>query len=255
LKRWIAFAGVIGIGAWAASRRKTTEPEPVDAPEIGLADPDLAAAQDGVSVGWSSSEVRIAPVREVFDPDHWIESRVTLGRFYETDRRSNPEKIAREMIRQVATRCGEERRLDREEVDQWAAEMSRDPSLIRAAEDLLHAAGWNDEICGSPTVERKGPHGRGLDLRAVHDDNAAILARGGTPRRNIDANGRVVSESRRSWPLIWIPSLSAKRFGAVILEGADGEAVTTEGVSWPDGTSASWPPACVSARGVIHGKT
>lgn len=250
-KTTIAIGALALGGVYFATRKR-----PPAEPEIGLPDPEDTEPPDvGSSIGWSRDpEPAIVQVREVFEPHEWIEDRPMLGRFLRCDRRTHPEKVAREMVLQVATKAGEARKLDPSEVRQWADEMSRDARLVRAAEDLLHAAGWNDETAGSPTVERRGPHGRGIDFRAVHDDQPAILVRGGTPRRNLDSAGRVVSEARRAYPLIWVPKLNHHTFGAVILDGASGEAITCAGVSWDNGTSAAWPPPVVADRGVIHGK-
>ncbi len=246
----IFVGGAVAAGAWIWSRRSSEEPSIVAAPVA--TEPDGTAI--GLSIGWARPEVEISPVRAVFEPSEWIESSPKLGRFVQLDRKITIEKIAREMVRQVATQAGERRKLDRAEVRQWAEDMARDGALVRAAEDLLHASGWNDETAGSPQPERRGPHGRGIDPRGVHDDQRAILARGGTPRRNLDASGRVVSPSRRSRPLVWVPALNPDTFGGVILDGLQGEPVTSQGMEWDDGSAASWPPPVVTARGVIHGK-
>ena len=245
--------GALALGGvyFATRKRGATEPE------IGIPDPENSGQLEvGASIGWAKDcNPKIVQVREVFEPHQWIEDDPMLGRFLRCDRRTHPEKVAREMVRQVAQKAGEARKLDPAEIQQWADEMSRDARLVRASEDLLHAAGWNDETAGSPIVERRGPHGRGIDFRPVHDDQPAILVRGGTPRRNLDSAGRVVSEARRAYPLIWIPKLNHHTFGAVILDGAPGEPITSLGVSWENGTSAAWPPPVVADRGVIHGKT
>ena len=246
----IFVGGAVAAGAWIWSRRSGEEPSIVAAPS----EPEVGGQAIGLSIGWARPEVEISPVRAVFEPSEWIESSPKLGRFVQLDRKITIEKIAREMVRQVATQAGERRKLDRAEVRQWADDMARDGALVRAAEDLLHASGWNDETAGSPQPERRGPHGRGIDPRGVHDDQRAILARGGTPRRNLDASGRVVSPSRRSRPLVWVPALNPDTFGGVILDGLQGEPVTSQGMEWDDGSAASWPPPVVTARGVIHGK-
>ena len=246
----ILAGGALAAGAWIWSRRSTDEPSIVAVP-LGT---ESDGSPIGLSIGWARPEVEIAPIRAVFEPSEWIESSPKLGRFVALDRKVTIEKIAREMVRQVAMQAGERRKLDRSEVKQWADDMARDGALVRAAEDLLHASGWNDETAGSPQAERKGPHGRGIDPRGVHDDQGAILARGGTPRRNLDASGRVVSPSRRARPLVWVPALNPDTFGAVILDGLKGEPVTSQGMEWDDGSAASWPPPVVTSRGVIHGK-
>jgi len=213
---------------------------------------DAEIQSEGFGIGYKSP----VPVREAFQPAVWQTKNVQPSRFIQTDKRDTIERLASLLVHCVAMQAAKLRKMKSETAKLWADECRRTHGLVRQAADLI-ATGWNDECYGSPRVENKGPHGRGVDLRPVHDDNGSLLNSGRTPRRNLSSSGEPTSKGRRSRPYLWIPGINVENFAAQMIdEGGDpSQAVTCRGCNWEDGSSALWPPPLVTERGVVHGQT
>lgn len=218
-------------------------PKPAD--DEGTNPPDRGP--QGVSLGWAP-----VPVREAVDVTRWEAREPTCGRFYRASKRDTVESIASDAIRRLALRTAREAGHDDATASQWAERAASSYGVVREAADSL-CSGWNDEIYGHGQVERLAPWGRGLDLRATHDDTREAIARGRTPRRNLDELGRATVEGRSSRPWLWIPRWS----GPSLLQALDnpGKCEPVQSEPWEDGSAGTWPPPAVTERGVIHGKT
>jgi len=206
----------------------------------------------GFGIGYQSP----VPVHEAFSPSVWQTKNVQPSRFIQTEKRDTIERVAGLLIHSVAMQAAKSRKIKGATAEQWADKCRRTHGLVKQASDLI-STGWNDECYGSPRAEVKGPHGRGIDLSAVHDDNGSLLNSGRTPRRNLSSSGEPTSKGRRSRPYLWIPGVNVENFARQMLdEGGDpASAVTCQGCTWEDGSSALWPPPLVTARGVVHGQT
>ena len=122
--------------------------------------------------------------------------------------------------------------------------------------DLILCAGPNDLLYGTygyGEKARPGPHGRSITLRPLHPDNRSLIASGEQPLRNITMlspderkagkRARAVDrEFSEGFEYLWLPPLEPT---ALYERGQ----ITTEGLTWPDGTSMMWPPPEVQALG------
>ncbi len=238
-------AGIFGVGAYLAKRK----PSPAQPVLDEAAEPEPVEESPGFSLGYAPT----IPVREAFDPDVWASSKVTPARFYAVRKGDTIPKIAARLVRETALDAARGRKMPKDTARQWADQLSRSHGLIRQAEDLINLSGWNDEVFGSPALERTGHHGRAVDVSPVHDDVAEQLGRGDTPRRNLSADGEPTNPGRRSRPFLWIPGTNPEIFASAMIDKKDVQAMTCHGVSWDDGSSTMWPPPLVTERGVIHG--
>ena len=170
-------AGIFGVGAYLAKRK----PSPAQPVLDEAAEPEPVEESPGFSLGYAPT----IPVREAFDSDVWASSKVTPARFYPVRKGDTIPKIAARLVRETALDAARGRKMPKDTARQWADQLSRSHGLIRQAEDLINLSGWNDEVFGSPALERTGHHGRAVDVSPVHDDVAEQLGRGDTPRRNL----------------------------------------------------------------------
>lgn len=145
--------------------------------------------------------------------------------------------------------------LSEEAARKWANERIGSKGVAQAERaDYLLCVAWNDIIYGSNTVaakNRRGPHGRGIDLVPQHANNWRRILNRQRARRNVylgDA-GTVGTPSNAGkgdakLPLLWLPRLDDKA-----LWDSDGQLLQAAG-TWADGSSFYHPPPSVMALGV-----
>lgn len=130
----------------------------------------------------------------------------------------------------------------------WAQNTITD-ALVREAMDYILCTAWNDVIYGSFRVakhNRRGPHGRGIDLVPQHADNWTRISQGREALRNVRLHQagdvgtpRNVGKGDRRLPLLWMPRLSDRA-----LWESEGTRLKAGG-SWGDGSSLYFPPPVV----------
>ena len=143
--------------------------------------------------------------------------------------------------------------------NQFARQVGDNTSHRVWAMNVIQCSGWNDWVNGTWGYDKDkttpGPHGRGLRFLPQHPDNIKRLQDGKAPGRNMalrtpadagkgNAYG-VHPELREKHELLWLPAINLKA-----LWESSGTVVTTEGETWPDGSSKMWPPPWILARGV-----
>lgn len=217
------------------------EPSPND---TGKTPPPMGP--QGVSLGWAP-----VPVREAVDVQRWEAMEPTCGRFYRVRKRDSIESIASNAVRLLAVKAAKDAGYNDATAKQWADRAGSSYAVVREATDSL-CSGWNDELYGHANVERVAPWGRGVDTSARHDDVRDAIARGRTPRRNLDSSGTPTVDGRTSRPWLWIPRWS----GSALLQALDtpGACEPIQSTPWEDGSSGTWPPPSITERGVIYGK-
>lgn len=145
--------------------------------------------------------------------------------------------------------------LDDEAAREWAAERVGSKGAAQAERaDVILCAAWNDLVYGSYAVaskNRRGPHGRGIDLVPQHADNWQRIGQRKRVRRNVylSAPGTVgtprnAGEGDAKLPLLWMPRLSDQ-----VLWSSGGQTLKAGG-SWADGSSMFFPPPVVMNLGV-----
>ena len=145
--------------------------------------------------------------------------------------------------------------LDDEAARQWAqARVGAKGNAQGKHADVILCVAWNDVLYGSYVVaskNRRGPHGRGIDLVPQHAANWQRLRQGKDARRNIRLGtpGTVgtpsnVGQGDAKLPLLWMPRLDDQR-----LWDSDGAALKTAG-TWADGSSFGFPPPVVMKRDI-----
>jgi hypothetical protein len=133
--------------------------------------------------------------------------------------------------------------------------------------DLIYCSPWNDSLYGTYgyDVDLIGsfdsPAGRSIRLLPVHYDNFERISQGLAPRRNVrlgtlenkgDRSGTPMDENQNSFELLWLPGLNLN-----VLWESQGETITTQGLTWEDGSNKLMPPPVVaqlSAIGVPSGQ-
>lgn len=205
---------------------------------------DPRASSPGISLGWAP-----AP-RPSFDAGQWERRKPTPGAFFAVPKGRTIQSIAGAALRSFVEICCQIHKVPKADRTGWIDDMATNHNAIRQATDSIQT-GWNDEAYGSPCVEVTGPHGRGLDLRPVHDDVRGQLERGQTPRRNLSATGDPTKSGTRSRPYVWIPKWDTAAFMAGIKRGEID--LTCQRDPWGDRSTGHWPPPCVTERGFILG--
>jgi hypothetical protein len=144
--------------------------------------------------------------------------------------------------------------LSQDDAIAWAE--ARAPATKDAGEwaDYILCVAFNDVHYGSFRVaskNRRGPHGRGIDLVPQHADNWARILAGRNTLRNVRLHGagevgtpRNEGKGDKKLPLLWMPRLSD-----AILWESDGQVLRAAG-TWADGSSYFFPPPIVMARAV-----
>lgn len=123
---------------------------------------------------------------------------------------------------------------------------------------LIQCSPWNDALYatfGFGPQSWESPAGRALRFLPQHYDNRTRLMLGKAPRRNIalgtpaDKDAGTAfgqNQSERNFAYLWLPKINLQ-----LLWETGGQEVTTEGVSWPDGSNGIMPPPqVVAAYGV-----
>lgn len=145
--------------------------------------------------------------------------------------------------------------LDDEAAREWASARVGPKGGAQASRaDLILCVAWNDITYGSFTVatkNRRGPHGRGIDLVPQHADNWQRIRQRKRVRRNVylgkpgeTGTPRNAEKGNAKLPLLWMPRLSDQR-----LWDSDGQELKVAG-TWADGSSFSFPPPVVVNLGI-----
>lgn len=145
--------------------------------------------------------------------------------------------------------------LDDEAAREWASERVGPKGAAQAERaDFVLCAAWNDIVYGSYAVaskNRRGPHGRGIDLVPQHADNWARIGQRKRVRRNVylETSGTVrtprnAGQGNAKLPLLWMPRLSDQ-----VLWDSDGQTLKAGG-TWADGSSMVFPPPVVMNLGI-----
>ena len=145
--------------------------------------------------------------------------------------------------------------LSEEEARAWASARVGPKGVAQAERaDYVLCVAWNDVTYGSFTVvqkNRRGPHGRGIDLVPQHADNWKRLRQAKRARRNVELGepGEVgtpknAGKGNARLPLLWMP-----RLDDAALWDSDGQTLVAAG-TWSDGSSFTHPPPVVMALGI-----
>lgn len=145
--------------------------------------------------------------------------------------------------------------LDDEAAREWASERVGPKGAAQAERaDFILCAAWNDIVYGSHAVaskNRRGPHGRGIDLVPQHADNWTRIGQRKRVRRNVylETPGTVgtprnAGQGNAKLPLLWMPRLSDQ-----VLWDSDGQTLKAGG-TWADGSSMVFPPPVVMNLGI-----
>lgn len=145
--------------------------------------------------------------------------------------------------------------LDEEAARAWASARVGPKGGAQATRaDVILCAAWNDVTYGSFTVaskNRRGPHGRGIDLVPQHADNWKRIRQRKRVRRNVylgepgeTGTPRNAGKGNAKLPLLWMPRLSDQR-----LWDSDGQELKVAG-AWADGSLLSFPPPVVMNLGI-----
>lgn len=138
---------------------------------------------------------------------------------------------------------------------EWAeANAPRSNAEIGEWADYILCTAWNDVHYGSNRVaakNRRGPHGRGIDLVPQHADNWRRILDGRNTLRNVrlHAGGDVgtprnESQGDKKLPLLWMPRLDDE-----VLWTTNGS-VLRAGGPWANGASFFFPPPIVLSRSI-----
>lgn len=143
-----------------------------------------------------------------------------------------------------------------EAATEFAQGIANDPSARVEYLTLIYCSPWNDALYGTfgydPALigDFDSPVGRAIRLLPYHFDNYKRIIHGQSPRRNIhkgsapgDKSGTRISSAGKSLELLWLPELNPE----FLL--ADGT-ITTQGMTWEDGSSRIMPPPIVEVLGV-----
>jgi len=146
--------------------------------------------------------------------------------------------------------------LSDDEARDWAAARVGSNTMAGqgVAVDYILCAAWNDILYGSNTVaahNRRGPHGRGIDLVPQHAANWDLIMAEMSPIRNVrlGSPGSVgtpanVGQGSARLPLLWMPRLDDQ-----ILWDSDGQDFVAAG-PWGDGSTFFFPPPVVQELGI-----
>jgi len=146
--------------------------------------------------------------------------------------------------------------LDDDAARAWAAE-NVGPKGVAQAEraDYILCVAWNDIVYGSYTVaskNRRGPHGRGIDLVPQHGDNWRRILDGRRVLRNVylgtagsEGTPRNAGSGDARLPLLWMPRLDDQA-----LWSSGGRTIKAAG-TWANGWSFYHPPPVVMKLGIL----
>ena len=145
--------------------------------------------------------------------------------------------------------------LDDEAARAWAKDRVGPKGAAQAERaDFILCVAWNDINYGSYVVaakNRRGPHGRGIDLVPQHADNWWRIRKRKRARRNVElgqpsttGTPRNAGQGNAKLPLLWLPRLNDRR-----LWESDGRKLKAAG-TWSDGSSFSFPPPVVMNLGI-----
>jgi len=119
---------------------------------------------------------------------------------------------------------------------------------------LIQCSPWNDALYttyGYGPQAMPSPVGRALRFLPQHDDNRARIIMGQAPRRATklgapsDQKKGNGSGTGRSFEYLWLPKINLE-----ILFKSGGTTITTQGVSWDDGSNGIMPPPEILQFGV-----
>lgn len=123
--------------------------------------------------------------------------------------------------------------------------------------DLIQCSPWNDALYttyGFGPDSWASPAGRALRFLPQDYDNRMRLMQGLAPRRNMvlgtpadkdSGTAYGANQNERHFAYIWLPKINLQTLWAT-----GGEVVTTEGVTWADGSNGIMPPPEVTEYGV-----
>ncbi len=145
--------------------------------------------------------------------------------------------------------------LDDEAARAWASARVGPKGAAQAERaDFILCVAWNDINYGSYVVaakNRRGPHGRGIDLVPQHANNWWRIRQRKQVRRNVElgkpgATGtpQNAGQGNAKLPLLWLPRLKDGR-----LWESDGRTLKVAG-TWADGSSFYFPPPVVLNLGI-----
>lgn len=123
---------------------------------------------------------------------------------------------------------------------------------------LILCSPWNDAVYGTygygdPIGPFDSPMNRAIRLLPIHADNFERISAGLAPWRNIqignagtpgDGSGGPMDDNHKSFELLWLPAINLE-----VLWSSNGEAITTEGMTWEDGSNMLMPPPVVAVLG------
>lgn len=147
--------------------------------------------------------------------------------------------------------------LDDEGAAEFAREVAYDGTNRVDYTQLIQCNPWVDALYttfGFGSKAWESPAGRALRFLPMHYDNRERLTQGLSPRRNVElgepsdrgtGNGNGQDSKERNFAYIWLPKINLKR-----LWESGGVEVTTDDVSWSDGTNGIMPPPEVMDYGV-----
>ncbi len=139
-----------------------------------------------------------------------------------------------------------------------ASTLKHEGHSLRPYLDIIGCGWWNDENYASwkyaAGKATKAPTGRAISLNPAHAPNLAILRAGGAPARNVrlgtpaqqgTGSPTIANGSWRAYPLLWIPEIDLKVFW-----DSNFRTITTDGVTYDDGSSRANPPPWITIRKV-----
>lgn len=146
--------------------------------------------------------------------------------------------------------------LDDDAASAWAAERVGSKGVAQAERaDYILCVAWNDIVYGSYTVaskNRRGPHGRGIDLVPQHGDNWRRILDSRRVLRNVylgtagaEGTPRNAGAGDARLPLLWMPRLDDQA-----LWSSGGSTIKAAG-TWANGWSFYHPPPVVMKLGIL----
>jgi len=122
--------------------------------------------------------------------------------------------------------------------------------------DLIQCSAWNDVLYGTwgyGSDPQPGPHGRAITLLPIHADNRERILSRESPIRNIHmrkasdkgkGNAHAIDpEYRDGYEYLWMPALN-------LVALWEQRRITSEGMTWDDGSSMMNPPPEIWDLGV-----
>lgn len=190
--------------------------------------------------------------------DDWIEDYPTGESFYQVrsgdmfgGTNSNRSIAYRYLLTEAFLAAKEFGNLDDNKARTWSRSVAQRGNMRLQAIDIIQCAWINDALYGTwgyGLQAKPGPHGRAIRLLPYHPDNRRMVFDGLGLSRNIELRrpadagkdgpwnkglgGPADPEMREEFELLWMPAINRK-----VLWDSDGTNLTTEGMTWPDGTS------------------